>query len=354
MTSADLKTPFSDRRFCSDLFLFIQRQKLLPAGSRVLLAVSGGLDSMLLLDFFRRFGKQKYGLDWGVAHLDHGLRPGSGADAAWLAEFCRAAEIPFWQARLEVAKHHAKSPQSSLEAVARDLRYDWLLSLAIEQGFNCLATAHTASDQAEGMLMRLVRGSLAGLGGMAPLQSRAGICLIRPLLSQTRPSLEAYAAFQQLIWREDPSNAELDFFRNRLRHQILPLLRQENARLDQHWSEHALLWQDEQTWLEQLTAEAASASLKQESGHVLLLDLRLFQGYAQALQRRLVKTALTQLLGEWKVFTSRHLEAVCQLADADTGKSLNLPRQVRVSRRKHALAFEQETTVSEAAPETPA
>jgi tRNA(Ile)-lysidine synthase len=339
MSSADLKMPFSDRRFCSELFLFIQQQQLFPAGSRVLLAVSGGLDSMLLLDFFKRFGRQKYGLDWGVAHLDHGLRPDSGADAAWLAAFCQTAQIPFWQARIAVAEHHAQSPQSSLEAVARELRYHWLLNLAAEQGFDRLATAHTATDQAEGMLMRLVRGSLAGLGGMAPSHTREGIHVIRPLLSQTRPSLEAYAAFHQLTWREDSSNAELDFFRNRLRQQILPLLRQENARLDQHWAEHALLWQDEQAWLAELTAEAASACLKQEA-KIVLLDLMLFQGYSQALKRRLIKMALTQLLGEWKVFTSRHVEAVCQLAAADTGKSLNLPRQVRVSKLKCALAFE--------------
>lgn len=339
MTSADLKTPFSDRRFCSELFLFIQRQRLLPAGSRVLLAVSGGIDSMLLLDFFKRFGRQKYGLDWGVAHLDHGLRPDSGADAAWLAECCQTTQIPFWQTRIDVAKHHALGPQSSLEAVARDLRYDWLLTLAAEQGFDRLATAHSASDQAEGMLMRLVRGSLAGLGGMAPLQSRAGIHVIRPLLCLSRSELEAYASFHSLSWREDPSNAELNFFRNRLRHQVLPLLRQENARLDQHWAEHARLWQDEQAWLAELTAEAAGACLKQ-GANIVLLDLSLFQGYALALQRRLVKMALTQLLGEWKVFTSRHLEAVCHLADADTGKSLNLPRQVRVSKRKRTLAFE--------------
>ncbi len=339
MNSADLKIPFSDRRFCSDLFLFIQQQQLLPAGSRVLLAVSGGLDSMSLLDFFRRFGQKKYALDWGVAHLDHGLRSDSGADATWLAEFCQAAQIPFWQTRIEVAEHHAQSPQSSLEAVARELRYHWLLTLAAEQGFDRLATAHSASDQAEGMLMRLVRGSLAGLGGMAPSHTRQDIHVIRPLLCHTRPSLDAYAAFHQLHWREDSSNAELDFFRNRLRQQILPLLRQENARLDQHWAEHALLWQDEQAWLAELTAEAASACLKQEA-NIVLLDLRLFQGYAQALQRRLVKMALTQLLGEWKVFTSRHVEAVCHLAAADTGKSLNLPCQVSVSKRKCALVFE--------------
>lgn len=333
--------PFSDRRFCSDLFVFVQQQALLPARSRVLLAVSGGLDSMLLLDFFRRFGQKKYGLDWAVAHLDHGLRPESAEDAAWLAAFCQTAQIPFWQTRIDVTGHHARSPQSSLEAVARELRYAWLFQLAQEQGFDTLATAHTASDQAEGVLMRLVRGGVAGLGGMAPKQTRGGILLIRPLLLQTRSALEAYARYHQLRWREDASNASPDFFRNRLRQQILPLLRQENARIEQHWAEHALLWQDEQAWLEQLTTEAAAQCLRPTS-EGLWLALPLFQTYPVALQRRLVKQALTQLLGEWKVFTSRHLEAVCQLADADTGKSLDLPCQVRVFKHKQVLFFERE------------
>jgi len=327
---------FSDRSFCSGLFVWIEKHQLLLAGSRVLLAVSGGLDSMVMLDFFRRFGQKKYALDFGVAHIDHGLRTESAADALWLNDHCQALAIPFWQIRLAVADVHQTSAQSSLEAVARELRYAWLFSLAREEGFDALATAHTASDQAEGLLMRWVRGAVQGLGGMSPVQERQGLRLIRPLLDTPRAALEAYVEHYQLSWREDSSNAELDFFRNRIRAQVLPLLRAENPRLEQQWCEHALIWQEEQQFLEQLTESAALTVLSTEPEGLRVL-LRSFEGLGPALQRRVLKRALTQVCGDWKIFTSRHLEALLQLARAETGKSLNLPRGILARKEKLSI-----------------
>jgi tRNA(Ile)-lysidine synthetase-like protein len=330
---------FSDRRFCSDLFGFIQHHQLLKQNSRLLLAVSGGLDSIVMLDFFRRFGLKKYALEWGVAHLDHALRPESAADADWLRAFCLERQIPYWSQRLDIAQEHALSPQSSLEAVARELRYAWLFEVAADQGFHSLATAHSASDQAEGVIMRLVRGSVAGLGGILPQQTRSGLRLIRPLLTLPRSEIEAYATFHQLNWREDLSNQDPAFFRNRVRKQILPLLRQENPSLEHQWAEHALYWQADQAWLDQLTQEAAVKCLT-ISAKKVHIDLNLFCKQPEALQRRLVKSALTQLLGDWRVFTSRHIEALCKLAYADSGKYLELPRAVNARKQGKNLILE--------------
>lgn len=329
---------FSDRSFCSALFLTIERQALLTSAQRLLLAVSGGLDSMVLLDFFRRFGHKKYGLELAVAHLDHALRPESAADAQWLEGCCQAWGLPFFQTRIAVRNHHQASAQSSLEAVARELRYAWLLELARTQGFDTLATAHSASDQAEGLLMRLVRGTVTGRGGIRPRQDWQGVQVIRPLLEMPRQDLEAYAVYHQLNWREDSSNADPAFFRNRLRAGVLPLLRAENPRLDQQWAEQALLWQEESDLLEELAARAR-AELLSETPQGLCLSVKALQMLHPALRRRVLKQVLTQLCGDWRIFGRRHLEALNGLLDSAPGRVLDFPRSVRVQRRPATLCF---------------
>lgn len=329
---------FSDRAFCSALFVTIERHGLLASSQRLLLAVSGGLDSMVLLDFFRRFGAKKYGLGVAVAHLDHALRPESAADAAWLADFCHAQALPFFQTRIPVHSYHQTSSQSSLEAVARELRYAWLIETAHKQGFDTLATAHTASDQAEGLLMRWVRGTVQGRAGMLPRQNRQGIQLIRPLLEMARTDLEAYANWHRLSWREDSSNQDLRFFRNRLRAKVLPLLRAENPHLDVQWAQQALLWQEENELLEQLAAGARS-KIQGSMAEGLSLELQGLQAQHPALRRRIFKQVLTELCGDWRIFSRRHVEALNALLTSAPGRILNFPRGVRIVRGRTALYF---------------
>ncbi|MBF2052378.1 MAG: tRNA lysidine(34) synthetase TilS [Candidatus Sericytochromatia bacterium] len=331
---------FCDTRFCSAVFDCLQQERLLAGVTHAVLAVSGGLDSMVLLDFFRRFGAKKYGLQLTIAHLDHGLRPESAADACWLHDFCQTARLAFYSERVEVRQQQALSAQSSLEAVARELRYDWLGSLASQCGAHAVLTAHTASDQLETVLMRWIRGSISGLQGMAPrrpLSEGSPVQLLRPLLGLTRPQLAAYASAHRLSWREDASNQDPAFFRNRLRQDLIPLLLAENPRLAEQVSLQSEIWRAEQDWL-RAQAQAHFAQLVQHSPEGLRLPVKPLLALPLALQRCLLREVLTQQ-GEWKRYSTRHLEDLRALAAGPGQKELHLPGGRCVRKSSQHLLF---------------
>jgi tRNA(Ile)-lysidine synthase len=183
---------------------------LLRGRTRVLVALSGGLDSICLLHLLR-FGR--FPFEVHAAHYDHAMRADSAADAAWVRGLCTAWDVPFTTARAHTA------PRG--EGAARELRYAFLLEVATQIGADAVITGHHADDQAETVLFRLARGT--GLRGLAGIPARRGL-ILRPLLPFGRDELQAYAAMVGLGWRDDSSNRELRYARNRIRHVVLPAL----------------------------------------------------------------------------------------------------------------------------------
>lgn len=325
-----------DRRFCSQVFVLIQKQALIPPGSRLLLAVSGGLDSMVMLDFFRRFAALKYKSSVWVAHLDHGLRPESAQQAGELADWCQQQGIAFESQRLEL---DLKQSASAIEARARQVRYDYLQTVAEQYSCSHLLTAHTASDQLETMLMHWVRGGISGLAGMRMQRSWAkDVSLIRPFMACSRAEMAAYADFHNLpIW-EDSSNQSSEFFRNRLRQTLIPSLLQENPQLEHLVVSQGQVLQAEQDWLEQQALQALEQCLPDRSEPLCLL-LPVFRDYHLALQRRVIREILSLYLGRWQIFTQQHIEAILELSSGPGGKQLDLPAGLRVQKRGPRLSF---------------
>lgn len=190
-------------------------RELVQPGDTLVCAVSGGADSVALL-FGMYLLREKLQLHLSAAHFNHHLRGAeSDEDEAFVREFCARYEIP-----LTVGGAFVKPGRKGLEAAAREARYDFLRGLPGK-----IATAHTADDNAETVLMHLLRGTgLKGLGGIAPVNGP----LIRPMLNITRQEVEAFLLEYALPHREDSSNASDDFLRNRVRHHVMPLLRSEN------------------------------------------------------------------------------------------------------------------------------
>ena len=213
---------------------FCREQNLICKGDAVVCAVSGGADSMALL-WALYLLKEEWELDLSAAHFNHHLRGReSDRDEAFVRDFCSGYGIP-----LHVGSAEVKPGKKGLEAAARDARYAFLQSLPGK-----IATAHTADDNAETILMHLVRGTgLKGLGGITPKYGN----VIRPMLAVTRNDVEALLQEYCVNHIEDSSNAGDDFLRNRLRHRVMPLLKEENPRLAENLSSTALrLRQDEQ------------------------------------------------------------------------------------------------------------
>lgn len=206
---------------------FIRRHGLVKAGDRVICAVSGGADSMaLLMGLYLLREKLDFTLE--AAHFNHCLRGSeSDADEVFVCDFCKGLDLPFHSGRGQVV-----SGKKGLEAAARDARYEYLLSLGGK-----VATAHTADDNAETVLMHLLRGTgLKGLGAIAPIRGS----IIRPMLSITRQQLLLFLSEYHVAYRTDSSNFSDDFLRNRLRHHVIPLLTQENPRFAENLSATAL------------------------------------------------------------------------------------------------------------------
>lgn len=191
----------------------------------VLLAVSGGLDSVALLSVMAA-NKAGGAGQLTVGHFHHGLRSSADEDQALVESLCRKYDLPLFLGRANI-KQQAEAAGDGVEAAARAARYAFLLETAEQTGARYVATAHNADDQAETVLHHIIRGTgLAGLSGMSPARALSGaVTLVRPLLPFRREALAAYAHDLGLEYREDETNFDTRFTRNRLRHDLLPKLR---------------------------------------------------------------------------------------------------------------------------------
>lgn len=221
---------------------FIRRYEMLRPGDQVTCAVSGGADSMALL-FALYLLKEKLQISLSAAHYNHGLRgEESDRDEAFVRTFCDRFEIPLYCNRGQV-----KPGPKGLEAAAREARYAFFETIPGK-----IATAHTADDNAETVLMHLVRGTgLKGLGGITPIRGN----IIRPMLSVTRQEVLAFLEEYHVSFVTDSSNETDAFLRNRIRHRVMPLLNEENPRLAENLSAMALSLRQDEEALEALAGE---------------------------------------------------------------------------------------------------
>ena len=221
---------------------FLKEQALLSPGDSVIAAVSGGADSVAML-FALYLLRDELGITLEAAHFNHHLRGAeSDRDEAFVTDFCRRYDIP-----LHLGSGRIVPGKKGLEAAARDARYAFLRRLPGK-----VVTAHTADDNAETVLMRLIRGTgLKGLGAIAPVSGN----VIRPMLTVTRDDVEAFLEEYALPHVEDSSNGTDDFLRNRIRHGILPLMRTENPRIGENLSAMALLLRQDEACLQAMIPE---------------------------------------------------------------------------------------------------
>ena len=219
---------------------FIREHQMVRSGDKVICAVSGGADSMALLWCMYRL-KDKLGITLEAAHFNHNLRgEESDREAAFVVTFCKDHAIP-----CHVGSGVVTAGEKGLEAAARNARYDFLQSLSGK-----IATAHTADDNAETLIMHLVRGTgLKGLGGITPVREN----LIRPMLTVTRQEVLHFLEEEKIPWMNDSSNETDAFLRNRIRHHVMPLLKEENPNLAECLSITALQLRRDEEILDRLS-----------------------------------------------------------------------------------------------------
>ena len=326
---------------------------LLKPGLRVAVGLSGGADSVALLRALAaRSGE--LGLVLHAAHLHHGLRGAEAdADLAFARELAASLGLPFHEARIDVAAEAQANPETgkpaeSVEEAARRLRYSWFQQLLTEKPLDAIATAHTLDDQAETVLAKFLRGAWTeGLSGIYPRLEFPEGPILRPLLATTRAEIEAYLGELGQSWREDSSNRHLTFTRNRIRHELLPLLEGWNPRLREHLSQMAGLARDEEAWWQAELARLAPQFLLPgrpvrgggraagDGPLTLSIDVTRLAALAPALQRRLLRHAAGQL-GAAPDFAAT--EALLAMAlSGRAGQKLDLAQGLRAERTHREL-----------------
>lgn len=287
--------------------------------AQLVVGVSGGPDSLTLLHVLEQLLQPEQLV---VAHLDHGLRPSSAAEARCAAEAARG--MRFFAERVDVAEL-GRVQGLSIEEAGRTARYDFLVRVARQEGAPIVAVGHHADDQAETILMHLLRGSgLAGLQGMQPvsrLPNAPDLWLWRPLLRVTREKIEGYVIEQGLEPAHDESNADTGFLRNRLRHELLPILEHYNPQIRRRLVEMANLVAADEAVLQDLTDDIWRDIALAEGDTRVELRRDRWRSLPLALRRRVLRRAITTLRPELRDVGYRTLEAARRVAEDDQSGS---------------------------------
>lgn len=319
------------------------RWELLSPGDEVLVAVSGGPDSLCLLHVLwsereaRRLGSVE------AAHLDHGLRGAeSAAEADWVAAWCAERGIVCHVGRVDVGARRGQSVQEA----ARAARYEFLNQTAARTGADKIATGHTRDDQTETVLANVLRGS--GLDGLRGIPERRGR-IIRPLLDVTRAEVEAYNAANGLSPRQDPSNLSAEHYtRNRIRLELLPELRAHyNVRVDAALLRLSVIAGRDGDYLAQQAAAALAGVTRAEDEAYLELDRAALGALHPALLRSVLRQAMERVRGTGEGVAYEHLEAACRALDVSGANfTLTLPAplcRVRVTAQLVTLTAAEQT-----------
>ncbi|MDD5109149.1 MAG: tRNA lysidine(34) synthetase TilS [Candidatus Omnitrophica bacterium] len=307
----------------------VKKYTLIKKGEKILVGVSGGPDSLTLLLQLVNL-KPKMELVLQVAHIDHGLRKNSGTDALFVENLCKRLNIP-----VNIKKLGQKLVQKkgSLEEICREARLDFLIKTAKKIKADKIALGHNLDDQAETVLMRMLRGTgLSGLSGISVKRKIKGIIFIRPLLETSRSQINKYLKREGIKARLDQTNKEDLFFRNKIRHKLIPFLKNKfNPNIVEVLSNLAQSSSCDYEYLDQ----AAKRSLR---GNNSSLNLKKIIQLHPAILRLKIRQAITCLQGDTRRISFTHIKEIEDLLfNRPTGSIVDLPKGISVQKTYNCL-----------------
>lgn len=325
---------------------FVEQYHMIEQGDIVIAGVSGGADSVCLLLVLAELQK-KLPFAIEVVHIEHGIRGvESVADADFVRSLCDSMQVPFRQFSYAVPEY-AKQNGMSEEEAGRSLRYQTFAKAAEGRAHVKIAVAHNQNDVAETMLLNLVRGSSTkGLAAIPPVRGN----IIRPLLQVSRAQIEAYLTEKHQTYRTDATNLSTDYARNKVRHQVLPVLTQINVKALLHMEQTAGDVREMEAYFEQKTLQAIAQYVTMPENRVLLSD-KVIEELEPILLRRLLHYCICQCAGSSKDISRVHIEAVEVLLHAQVGKVVILPYGLRARRDYEGICVEKVYCEMDAVPE---
>lgn len=338
-------------KFHNKIMEWIQKQDLLDPGDDVLIGCSGGIDSLVLLHFLKA-QEEQLAITVSAVHVDHMLRgEDSAEDRKFVEELCGDWNVPCFSRSIPIPEI-LKAAGGNKQQVCREQRYAYFAEVMEATGARKFATAHHADDQLETVLMAGLRGTLqAGTFGMPVKRTFAAGQLIRPLLAVTKGEVADYARAHSICHREDASNAEQVYTRNRIRQTIVPLLKKESPAVSQHVTELVEEIQQDQQFLAELAKEKLLQLIKVETGGIFC-SAENFRREALALQKRLVLLLLNYLyLGKQVTITKQLAEQVRQTMLSSSGTVfVDLPLNYKMVRQYDLVSFSQGADSGNTAP----
>lgn len=302
---------------------YIKDNNLIKSGDKVLVALSGGPDSVCLLNILYNL-KAELNIEIGAAHLNHLLRDKDAfEDEEYVKTLCKSLDIPCFVKRVDINKY-SKDKKMSSEMAGRDARYNFFDDIVKDEGYTKIATAHNANDQAETILFRLMRGS--GIEGLCGIKVRRDK-IIRPILCLSRKEVEEYIEINNLKPRIDKTNFEKIYNRNKIRLDMIPYIKENfNEDIIQTLNRMSVLLQKDNEFIENSARSFYEKHCIEQSDY-FIIKKELFDN-KEAVVTRVIRYALTNFSKTHYDFEMKHIYEICNLAKNNSGKAIDLPNKI--------------------------
>ena len=302
----------------------IKKYSLIKTGEKVVVGVSGGPDSICLINVLNEI-KNQLNCKLIVCHVNHMIREEAGDDEEFVKNYCKEKQIPFFVKHVEVEKL-AKTEKIGTEEAGRKVRYDFFCEILNKTNANKIATAHTKNDNAETVLMNIIRGSgTQGLKGIVPIRDNT---YIKPLININREEIEEYCKINKLNPRYDKTNSENVYTRNKVRNILIPLIKKEfNPNIIKGINNLSEIVTEEQNYLEKIVNNIYSQIKIEETKEKVILDLKEFNKQDTIIKKRILLLSISKIFGTSKNIERIHIEDIIKLCERNIGNKYLTPNK---------------------------
>ena len=318
----------------------IKQYKLIENGDRVVVGVSGGPDSISLLNILNKFQKNKIiNFEMIVAHINHQIREEANSDEEYVKEYCEKNQIKFFAKRIDVIKY-ANNNKMGLEEAGRKIRYDFFDEILKQENANKIAIAHNKNDKAETIIMNIIRGSgISGLRGIEPIRDRK---YIRPIIECERDEIEKYAEENKLNPRIDKTNFENDCTRNKIRNIVLPYVKKEfNSNIVETLNRLSLVAIEEDEYIKKQVIDEYTRIKIEENSRKIVLNLKEFNSIDTLIRKKLLIYTISKVLGNSQNIEKVNIEDIIKMCDKNIGNKFLMPnKNIKILVNKGKIFFE--------------
>ena len=305
---------------------FINEYQLIKSGEKVVLGVSGGPDSIFMLDTLRKLKEnKKLDCELVVAHVNHMIREEAIDDEQYVVDYCKKYNIECYAKRIDVQKY-ANNNKVGTEEAGRILRYEFFDEILEHTNSQKIAIAHNKNDKAETIIMNLLRGAgLTGLKGIEPIRNNK---YIRPILEMERNEIEEYCEYNSLNPRIDKTNFENTYTRNKIRNIIIPYIKDEfNPNIIDAIDRLSQVVTEDEAFLDEITREELNKIIINKNSNEIVLDLKEFNTLNRVIQKRIVFFAMSQILGNSTGIEKIHVDDIIKLCNSNIGNKFLMPNK---------------------------